>query len=159
MWKIKLVTLVLSLYFLFASQVLAFEQRDLDKILSKNEFNLIECKKCDLSRANLKGINLSGATLDYANLSGADLKEANLKKANLIYANLSGVNLSGADLTNANLIDVSPMQTPTKVKILGNNTLGFFGGTILKFFLGSIYLFANNVSPANDLCSNLTRGL
>ena len=38
-------------------------------------------------------------------------------------------------------------------------TLGFFGATILKFFFGSIYLFANNVSPASDLCSNFTRGL
>ena len=61
--------------------------------------------------------------------------------------------------SNENLIDVKPIQTPTNVKIFGNNTLGFLGGTILKFFFGSIYLFANNVSPASDLCSNLTSGL
>ena len=40
--------------------------------------------------------------------------------------------------SNANLIDESPMQTPTKVKILGNITREFFAATILNFLFGSI---------------------
>ena len=51
------------------------------------------------------------------------------------------------------------IKSSINVKIFGNNTLGFLGGIILKFFFGSIYLFANKVSPANDFCSSLTRGL
>ena len=43
--------------------------------------------------------------------------------------------------------------------MFGNKTLGFLGVTTLKFFFGSIYLFDNKVSTANDFCSNLTNGL
>ena len=66
-----------------------------------------------------------------------------------------GDEVNSESLFKVNLI----RKSDANVKILGNSTLGFLGCTILNFFFGSIYLFANKVSPANDLCSNLTNGL
>ena len=62
--------------------------------------------------------------------------------------------------SSANRIDVKPIQTPIRVSIFGKITLALFLSlTSLKFFFcGSIYFFANNVSPAMAVCPILTKG-
>lgn len=91
----------------FATQVLAFVQTDLDRLLKTND-----CPKCDLSGAVLTGMDLSKAKLEGANLSGADLTKASLRMADMAGANLSESKLSGAvfeaaDLFQANLSGAS----------------------------------------------------
>ena len=76
------------------------------------------CKKCDLTGAdlskmylrysdltqtNLTGANLSFADLEGVNLSGANLSGAKLYKAMLLKANLRGVYAPNSDLSNTNL--------------------------------------------------------
>ena len=119
MKMIKLITLML-LSTLFASQVSAFKNEDLEKLKLGNQYGessslgiLIDCEKCDLtgaqlsvanlSKANLRDANLSGANLNETDLTGADLGDANLQGVNLVLANLAGANLSGADLSGGDL--------------------------------------------------------
>ena len=85
-----------------------FNQTHLKKLKALNN-----CKKCNLSGANLsqeklKKADMSESNLSYTNLSHTDLSESNLtgsnlSKANLESANLRSANLSKADLSHANL--------------------------------------------------------
>lgn len=92
-----------------------------------------QCRKCDLSGADLRGIKLAKADLRDANLSGANLSEvvlegANLKganlqkavlvKANLRFTNLEGVNLSGANLSDADLRNANLTRIELKEAVL-----------------------------------------
>lgn len=82
--------------------VSAFVQSDLDKLLATKE-----CKKCDLSGADLSGKLLAKAQLDGADLSGANLSHSILRMADLDGASLKDANLSftvleAADLHRAN---------------------------------------------------------
>ena len=82
------------------SPLLAFEQKDMEKL-----FETRTCPGCDLIGAYLIGAYLSSANLIGANLSGADLSLADLSLANLSGANLSGTNLSGAILCKTTMPD------------------------------------------------------
>ena len=49
-------------------------------------------------------------------------------------AKMTAIIASSYFKSSANLIELSPIQTPIKVKILGKITLVFLSATILKFF-------------------------
>jgi len=80
------------------SPLLAFEQKDVEKLKETRA-----CAGCDLSDANLSRANLSGATLNSANLSDANLSRANLSDATLLKANLDGATLLKANLSGAKM--------------------------------------------------------
>jgi len=61
--------------------------------------------RANLTRANLTDANLTDANLTDANLTDADLTDADLTRANLTDANLTRANLTRADLTRADLTD------------------------------------------------------
>ena len=68
-----------------------------------------QCKRADLSGANLNGVDLRNVNLSWGNLSeinlcGAKLSKTNLYNANLIRSNLVGIDLFEADLRGADLI-------------------------------------------------------
>ena len=80
-----------------------FNQTDIKKLKSLNN-----CKKCNLSGANLsreklKKADMEEANLSYTNLSSADLSESNLTGSNLSKANLESANLKSANLSKADL--------------------------------------------------------
>jgi uncharacterized protein YjbI with pentapeptide repeats len=83
--------------------------RDLSNIvlrssnLSKAKLSFASLKNADLSGANLSGAELGWTFLFSANLSQANLQGAVLTGSYLHQANLEGANLSGADLNKANL--------------------------------------------------------
>ena len=81
---------------LLATQVLAFEQEDLDSLLKTRQ-----CYFCKLQGANLEGRYLDNANLSLARLNGAKLRNATLRNANLENADLSDANLEGAVLRGA----------------------------------------------------------
>ena len=85
-----------------ASPTAAFVQADLDRTLQTNE-----CRKCDLSGANLAGMDLTKAKLEGANLSRADLSKASLRMADLAGASLAVAMLSGAVLEAADLFQAN----------------------------------------------------
>jgi uncharacterized protein YjbI with pentapeptide repeats len=60
--------------------------------------NTNNCRKCDLTNANLTNASLMSADLTESNLSGA-----NLTNAYLYLANLTNVKIENANLTNAHL--------------------------------------------------------
>jgi hypothetical protein len=73
-----------------------------------------DCRRGDLSGANLHDANLHGANFELANLTAADLQRANLrnatfKNATLQDADMESAHLQHADLFNANLqrVDLS----------------------------------------------------
>ena len=72
-----------------AGGALAFEQADVDRLLSTSK-----CEKCDL-----KGADLSGADLSRAKLKDADLKAAKLANTDLRKADLRRATLEKADLS------------------------------------------------------------
>ena len=105
------------------SPLLAFEQKDMEKL-----FETRTCPGCDLIGAYLIGAylssaNLSGANLSGADLSGATLQEATLRNANLTNADLSRANLTDADLRSADLTgaDLLPIFSLDGV-VWGNTT-------------------------------------
>ena len=61
--------------------------------------------------------------------------------------------------SKANLIELSPIQTPIKVRAFGKIILAFFSDTIFKLLFGCsiIYFFASNVSPATVFWFIFTR--
>lgn len=61
------------------------------------------CRKDDLSKADLRGYDLRGANFSDADLSDALMHRTNLRDANLHKANLTGANLRDARLENANI--------------------------------------------------------
>ena len=69
MKTVKLITLMVLLSILFASQVSAFKQKDLEKLKSTNK-----CEQCSLRKANLRDANLIGAKLNGTRLIGANLR-------------------------------------------------------------------------------------
>ena len=80
-----------------------FNQTHIKKLKSLNN-----CKKCNLSGANLsreklKGADMAEANLSYANLSHVDLSDSNLTGSNLSKANIESANLSRANLSKADL--------------------------------------------------------
>jgi uncharacterized protein YjbI with pentapeptide repeats len=81
----------------------AFNQADLDKLLSTKECQWCDLHNADLSGAKLAGAQLSGANLSGARLPGADLSGANLSSTYLRNADFSGANLSNVYLDKANL--------------------------------------------------------
>jgi len=139
----------------------AVDEDDLQQLLATKQ-----CKKCDLSGANLYRknilpnsnaygkvgvgrINLSGA-----NLSGANLKKAYLYKAQLYNANLSGANLSGANLYKAklykvNLQEANLYKTQLYKAYLSRANLS---GANLK----TAYLYKANLNKADLSGANLT---
>ena len=87
----------------FSHWTLAYEERDLKRLLEKNA-----CPGCDLTGADLSRRALQHADLRAANLTGvrlvqADLHQANLAGARLVAAQLTGVDLSFANLSGADL--------------------------------------------------------
>ena len=77
---------------LFAGIASAFDPDDLQKLKDTGE-----CKKCDLTSANLKR----------ANLSSADLRDAFLREVFLVGGDLSGANLSKAYMKGAILCNTT----------------------------------------------------
>ncbi len=73
----KLSMLVIHIFLLlmvgFSAQVGAYDEKDLGKLKATGN-----CRKCDLTDANLSGADLSGAFLEGARLDGANLTGANL---------------------------------------------------------------------------------
>ncbi|OGH00018.1 MAG: hypothetical protein A2426_08530 [Candidatus Lambdaproteobacteria bacterium RIFOXYC1_FULL_56_13] len=102
-----------------------YEKAQLDRLIATGE-----CRRCDLSAANLKGLFLAKAKLEEANLSdanldGAQLSKAQLGKANLAGASLKGAFLGGADLTLADLSDSDLSRTQFyNAKLLGTKLTG-----------------------------------
>ena len=82
----------------FSHWTLAYEDRDLKRLLEKNA-----CPGCDLTGADLSRRVLQHADLRAANLTGVRLVQANLHQANLAGARLVAAQLTGVDLTFANL--------------------------------------------------------
>ena len=103
MHRIRLITFIALLPFVFSCQESQFNQEDLYKLQSKSK-----CEKCDLRGAefdwaDLRVVNLTKTRLMKANLSYANLTKGNLYKANLYQANLKLIQLEKANLTEANL--------------------------------------------------------
>ena len=82
----------------FSHWTLAYEDRDLQRLLEKNA-----CPGCDLTGADLSRRVLQHADLRAANLTGVRLVQANLHQANLAGARLVAAQLTGVDLSFANL--------------------------------------------------------
>ena len=97
MGRILLVCAVLAGAVMLAGEAGAFNQADVERLVSTRQ-----CPNCDLSEANLRGADLTGA-----NLTGAILNRARLYKANLTGAILTGANLNGAGLADATWTDGS----------------------------------------------------
>ncbi len=81
----------------------AFQQKDLDKLLTTRQCEWCDLRRADLSGSKLSGARLGGAALSNANLSNADLSGANMRSTYMYGANLTGANLSRAKLDKANL--------------------------------------------------------
>ena len=79
-----------------ASNVGAFNEIHLKKLLAVNA-----CVSCDLSGADLRFANVRGADLSGANLKKADFFNADLRKANLRGVEMNGAYFSKADLSGA----------------------------------------------------------
>lgn len=62
-----------------------------------------DCKRCDLTGANLSGMNLSAGSFDFADFTGADLTQAKLSGAGLLRANFTNANLTRASLHDADM--------------------------------------------------------
>lgn len=86
--------------------------------LSGADLRGIKLAKADLSGANLSGANLSEVVLEGANLRGANLQKAVLVKVNLRFTNLEGANLSGANLSEADLRNANLTRIELKDAIL-----------------------------------------
>ena len=82
----------------FSHWTLAYEERELQRLLEKNS-----CPGCDLTGADLSRRALQHADLRAANLTGARLVQADLHQANLAGARLVAAQLTGVDLSFANL--------------------------------------------------------
>jgi len=98
---------------LIASYANAFDEAAIEKLATDGE-----CRKCDLSGANLhagefvggdfsgsdlSGSNLTGAVLNEATLDRANLRKADFTDAILVDARMKGVNITGAKLVRAAL--------------------------------------------------------
>ena len=94
----SLVIFILLTGVVFSHWTLAYEERDLQRLLEKNA-----CPGCDLTAADLSRRVLQHADLRAANLTGARLIRANLHGANLARARLVAAQLNGVDLSFANL--------------------------------------------------------
>jgi inosose dehydratase len=97
-WFVAAVGLLLG-----AQNAFAYDENDLETLLSTNQ-----CNQCDLSNADLSNKDLYGSSLMEANLTGADLSGALLREANLTggiltNATLTDAKLNGATLTRANM--------------------------------------------------------
>ena len=92
------IALLLLFATLLTAEVLAYKQKDLDRLRDTHN-----CVKCDLRGAILREANLSGA-----NMSGARLWEAILQEANL-----EGAVLRAADLDYARMKDAIFCNTVT----------------------------------------------
>jgi uncharacterized protein YjbI with pentapeptide repeats len=80
---------------LIAPHANAFDDAAIEKLATDGE-----CRKCDLSGADLHAGEYVGG-----DFSGADLSDANLTEAVFNEATLDRANLRGADLTGAILVD------------------------------------------------------
>ena len=90
--------LILLTGVVFSHWTLAYEERDLQRLLEKNA-----CPGCDLTGVDLSRRPLQYADLRAANLTGVRLVQANLHQANLAGARLVAAQLTGVDLSFANL--------------------------------------------------------
>ena len=151
----------------------SFNQTHIKKLKSLNN-----CKKCNLSGANLsreklKGADMAEANLSYANLShvdlsysnltGSNLSKANIESANLIRANLSKADLSYAKLANSNLLnarlsdsnldDASLVKANLSFAKLTNASLK--NSVLTKTNLNYADLYRANLSHANLGGANL----
>ena len=82
----------------FGHWTVAYEEKDLQRLLEQNA-----CSGCDLTGADLSRRALQYADLRAANLAGARLTQANLHHADLANARLVAAHLTGVDLSFANL--------------------------------------------------------
>ena len=94
----SLVIFILLTGVVFSHWTLAYEERDLQRLLEKNT-----CPGCDLTGADLSRRALQHADLRAANLTGVRLVQANLHQANLAGARLVDAQMTGVDLSFANL--------------------------------------------------------
>ena len=81
---------------LVTKPIYAYDELDLQKLLTTRI-----CNDCNLIQANLDSKNLNDVSLLGANLREANLVGANLRGAELIGADLTGADLTGVDLTGA----------------------------------------------------------
>ena len=88
------IALLLLFATLLTAEVLAYKQKDLDRLRDTHN-----CVKCDLRGAILREANLIGANLYRADLRKADLRKADLRDSNLGDTNLRGVNAKAATWT------------------------------------------------------------
>lgn len=145
------------------SAAIAFNPKDLERVLKGQD-----CPGCDLSGAdlfarNLPNINLGGANLSRAKLSLANLKGANLSKADLRSVELWGSFLFGANLSQANLTqsvlgDAYLHQVNLEEAILVRADLSrsyFFDANLKSADLKGAKLDGTNLSGSNLELSNL----
>ncbi len=92
-----------ALLAIVSAPVYAFDQANLNRLLSERACAGCDLRHAPLARSNLSGTDLSGADCSAANFSGANLSGADLSDANLSGAILSNADLSGANLTGANV--------------------------------------------------------
>ncbi|HBM14871.1 MAG TPA: pentapeptide repeat-containing protein [Lentisphaeria bacterium] len=82
----------ITIIVMFASNIFAYKQSDLDKLLSTKS-----CENGNLTEADLKGADLRNSNLRRVDFTGADLTNANL----------TGANVEGADFTGAMKVNLS----------------------------------------------------
>jgi hypothetical protein len=135
----KFALAVIVLWIAVAVDARAYEQEDLEKLLST--------KKC-------VGCDLSGAQLDEADLVKAHLARANLTKATLFKSKLNGAYLAGANLTDANLTGAHLTKANLRDAILTGATVS--GAFLDGANLNSARLIKANLTGIQAESANLT---
>lgn len=102
--------------------------------LTRAKLPMISLEESILQQANLSSANLAGGTLNHADFSNATLTNANFIAADLVRAKLIGANLAGAVMSGANLSGASLRKADlTNCIFVGANLTGVdFSGAVLK---------------------------
>jgi len=99
-------------------------QEEIKKVLEEHQHwlrqdvDVCEQMRADLTGADLIWANLTGADLRWADLTGADLRWANLTGADLRGAVLTRADLTRANITGAKNLNI-PMACPTNGSFIG----------------------------------------
>ncbi|NEO84463.1 MAG: hypothetical protein F6J87_09445 [Spirulina sp. SIO3F2] len=124
---LKLWSMAIALLPLTTLPANAYSQKDLQTLLDTNE-----CRRCNLTQADLSGLDLRGANLESTDLRGADLTGTNLTGAQLRFANLNAWPLNGENgqyeiWTQAELEElaediikgkIAPEESPVSLELL-----------------------------------------
>ncbi len=152
-------TVTASMFLLILESLLtlpaqAFNQQELETVLSGKD-----CVGCDLSGADLVARDLSNIVLRNSNLSQAKLGFANLKNADLSGANLSGAELFSAFLYSANLRKANLQGAVLMDSYLHKADLGganLSGADLSRAFLFDTNLKKTDLNKANFQGSTLS---